>query len=62
MNKTYELDCRGERLPLTRLRGEPIKETLLREFGWLLKPIMEETKSFQKALDKLNWKIIETTK
>jgi hypothetical protein len=59
MFKIYELDCRGERLPLNPLRGETIKQTLLREFGWLLKPIMEETKCFEKALDKLNWKIVE---
>jgi hypothetical protein len=35
---------------------------LMKDFGWLLKPIMEQTESFQKALDKLNWKIVETTK
>ena len=40
-------------------KGESIKETLLREFGWLLKPIMQQTKSFEKSLDKLNWKIVE---
>lgn len=59
MTKTYELDCRGERLPLTPLSGESINDTLFREFGWLLKPIMEQTKSFEKTLDKLNWKIVE---
>lgn len=59
MNRIYELDCRGERLPLTPLSEESIKDTLFREFGWLLKPIMEQTKSFEKTLDKLNWKIVE---
>jgi len=59
MNKTYELDCRGERIVLTRLSGESIKDTLFRDFGWLLKPIMEQTKSFEKTLDKLNWKIVD---
>jgi hypothetical protein len=49
----------GERLPLTPLSGESINETLFREFGWLLKPIMEQTKSFETTLDKLNWKIVE---
>ena len=39
------------------LEGESIKDTLIREFGWLLKPIMEQTKSFDKTLNKLNWKI-----
>lgn len=57
MNKTYEINCNGEKLLLTRLNGETIKETLMREFGWLLKPIMEQTKSFETTLNKLNWKI-----
>jgi hypothetical protein len=57
MNKTYEINCYGERLKLTMLEGESIKDTLIREFGWLLKPIMEQTKSFDKTLNKLNWKI-----
>lgn len=59
MTKTYELDCRGERLVLKPYKGESIKDNLFREFGWLLKPIIEQTKSFEKALDKLNWKIVE---
>lgn len=58
INKSYELDCNGERLPLIPLSGENVKDTLFREFGWLLKPIMEQTKSFENALDKLNWKIV----
>ena len=57
MSKTYEINCYGERLKLTMLEGESIKDTLIREFGWLLKPIMEQTKSFDKTLNKLNWKI-----
>ena len=57
MSKTYEINCYGERLELTTLQGESIKDTLMREFGWLLKPIMQQTKSFEKSLDKLNWKI-----
>jgi hypothetical protein len=59
MSKTYELDCFGERLELTQIEGESIKDTLMREFGWLLKPIMEQNDSFGKTLDKLNWKIVE---
>lgn len=59
MNKIYELDCRGERIVLTPYRGENIKDALFREFGWLLKPIIKQTKSFENALDKLNWKIVE---
>lgn len=62
MIKKYYLECLGERIPLTRIYGETIQETLMRDFGWLLKPIMEQTKTFENALDKLNWKIIETTK
>ena len=54
---TFEIICYGERLLLRQYKGETIKETLMREFGWLLNPIMEQTKSFEKSLDKLNWKI-----
>ena len=59
MTKTYELDCRGERLVLKPFKGESIKQNLFREFGWLLNPIMEKTKSFEMAMEKLNWKIVE---
>ena len=62
MIKKYYLECLVEKIPLTRIYGETIQETLMRDFGWLLKPIMEQTKTFENALDKLNWKIIETTK
>lgn len=62
MIKKYYLECMGEIIPLTKLQGETIQETLMKDFGWLLQPIMEQTKSFEKTLDKLNWKIIVTTK
>lgn len=62
MIKKYYLECLGERIPLTRIYGETIQETLMKDFGWLLKPIMEQTKTFENALEKLNWKIIVTTK
>jgi len=62
MLKKYYLECLGEKISLTRLQGETIQEMLMKDFGWLLQPIMEQTKSFEKALDKLNWKIVETTK
>jgi hypothetical protein len=62
MLKKYYLECLGEMIPLTRLHGESIQEMLMKDFGWLLKPIMEQTKTFENALDKLNWKVIETTK
>jgi len=38
--------------------GYDITDTLMEDFGWLLKPIMEQTESFDNALDKLNWKIV----
>jgi hypothetical protein len=62
MLKKYYLECLGEMIPLTRLQGETIQEMLMKDFGWLLKPIMEQTKTFENALDKLNWKVIITTK
>ncbi len=62
MTKTYELDCRGERIVLKQYKGETIDQSLCREFGWLLRPIIKQTKSFEKTLDKLNWKIVEKTK
>jgi hypothetical protein len=62
MIKKYYLECFGEMIPLTRLKGETIHEMLMKDFGWLLKPIMEQTESFEKALDKLNWKVIVSTK
>ena len=62
MIKKYYLECLGEKILLTRMYGETIQDSLMRDFGWLLKPIMEQTKTFENALDKLNWKIVETTK
>jgi hypothetical protein len=56
------LCCGNEKISLTTNEGETIQELLMRNFGWLLKPIIEQTKCFEKALDKLNWKIVETTK
>ena len=47
----------GEIIPLTRLQGETIQEMLMKDFGWLLEPIIKQTKTFENALDKLNWKI-----
>ncbi len=56
--KTFELLCHGEKLLMRQQKGESIKETLMREFSWLLKPIIEQTNSFETTLNKLNWKII----
>lgn len=55
--KSFEIVCQGERLKLIQMKGESIKEVLFREFGWLLRPIIEQTKSFETTLNKLNWKI-----
>ena len=56
----FYLYCGEEKISLTINEGETIQDSLMRDFGWLLKPIMEQTKTFENALDKLNWKIIET--
>jgi hypothetical protein len=58
MDKTYELHCGKEKINLTLKEGYDITDTLLEDFGWLLKPIIEKHKSFDNALDKLNWKIV----
>jgi hypothetical protein len=58
MGKTYELHCGEEKITLTMKEGYDITDTLMEDFGWLLKPIMEQTESFDNALDKLNWKIV----
>lgn len=59
MKKSYELDCMGERIVLKLNDGESVKDSLFREFGWLLNPLIEKTKSFDAVLNKLNWKIVE---
>ncbi len=59
MNKSYYLECMGERLTIPFQKGESAKSALLREFGWLLNPLIEKTKTFENALQKLNWKLIE---
>ena len=58
MNKTYELHCGKEKITLTLKEGYDITDTLMEDFGWLLKPIIEKTKSLNNALEKLNWKIV----
>jgi hypothetical protein len=58
MNKIYELHCGKEKITLTLKEGYGITDTLMEDFGWLLKPIIEKTKSLDNALDKLNWKIV----
>lgn len=58
----FDLYCGKEKISLTTNEGETIQDSLMKNFGWLIKPIMEENKTFENALDKLNWKIVETTK
>jgi hypothetical protein len=55
----YELNCFRESIELSLIGKESVQEYLMREFGWLLTPIIGQTKSFEKALDKLNWKIVK---
>jgi hypothetical protein len=55
----YELNCFRESIELSLIGKESVQECLIREFGWLLKPIMEQTKCFEKAIEKLNWKIVK---
>jgi hypothetical protein len=49
----------GEKIVLKLNDGESAKDSLFREFGWLLNPLIEKTKSFDAVLNKLNWKIVE---
>lgn len=57
MSNKYELHSRGDKLHILLKKGESIKDAILREFGWLINPILKETNSFQESLDKLGWKI-----
>lgn len=53
----YELHCNGEKFDILPYKGESVKKALLRELGWLINPIIEETNSFKDSLDRLGWKI-----
>jgi len=59
MIEKYRIIHFNQTIELIKLENESIMDVVMREFGWLLKPIMEQTKSFEKALDKLNWKIVK---
>lgn len=59
MIEKYKISYFGQTIELIKLENESIMDVVTREFGWLLKPIMGQTKSFEEALDKLNWKIVK---
>jgi hypothetical protein len=59
MIERYNIICFNQKVELIKLENESVMGVVMREFGWLLKPIMGQTKSFEKALDKLNWKIVK---
>jgi hypothetical protein len=59
MTKSYELVWNNQKYPIQQLNSESVKDSIMRELGWVFRPIMEETKSFENALDKINWKIVE---
>jgi hypothetical protein len=59
MIERYNIICFNQKVELIKLENESVMDVVMREFGWLLKPIMGQTKSFEKALDKLNWKIVK---
>jgi hypothetical protein len=59
MIEKYNIIRFNQTIELIKLENESVMDVVMREFGWLLKPIMAQTKSFEKALDKLNWKIVK---
>jgi hypothetical protein len=59
MIEKYRIIHLNQTIELIKLENESVMGVVMREFGWLLKPIMGQTKSFEKALDKLNWKIVK---
>jgi len=59
MIEKYNIIRFNQTIELIKLENESVMDVVMREFGWLLKPIMGQTKSFEKALDKLNWKIVK---
>jgi hypothetical protein len=59
MIEKYKINYFDQTIEFTKFKNESVMDVVMREFGWLLKPIIEQTKSFEKALDKLNWKIVK---
>jgi hypothetical protein len=59
MIEKYKINHLNQTIEFTKFENEYVMDVVMREFGWLLKPIMEQTKSFEKALDKLNWKNVK---
>ena len=59
MIEKYRIIHLNQTIELNKLENESIIDVVMREFGWLLTPIIGQTKSFEEALDKLNWKIVK---
>jgi hypothetical protein len=59
MIEKYRIIHLNQTIEFTKFENESVMDVVMREFGWLLKPIIGQTKSFEKALDKLNWKIVK---
>ena len=55
--KTYELNCLSQTIKLTFPKEESIKDGMMREYGWLIKPMMGECNTFENVLERLNWKV-----
>ena len=55
----FYIQCGSERIEMLSESNETPEQTIMKTFGWLLIPIIQKTKSYQKALEKLNWKIVE---
>ncbi len=55
-----QIHCRGEVLELCYTEGRTPKEIVMQEYGWLLNPIIKIVGSYSEALNKLNWKVVET--
>ena len=55
--KTYELNCLSQKTELTIPKDEIIKDVIIREYGWLIKPMMGQYNTFENVLERLNWKI-----
>jgi hypothetical protein len=51
------IQCGDKKIELTYKEGDNTQETLMKNFGWLLKPIIKQTNCYQKAIEILNWKI-----
>lgn len=54
-----EIHCNTDCLTLSYIDGETEKDSVMREFGWLLNPIIQSVGSYETAIQKLNWKVVK---